>query len=405
MIQATVNLYRQAYAGLTRRIWLLSVVMLINRCGTMVLAFMTLYCHHLGFTIQQGGWVVAIYGVGSVIGAFLGGKISDRYGFYYTQFFSLLAGGILFIVLGQMRTYMGICLATFFLSMVNESFRPANASAIAHYSSKENRTQSFSLVRLAINLGWGIGSALGGFLAAINYHLLFWVDGCTNIAAAFLLLIILPRVSLSQQQKNTISRQLPGAVIKPHKDKIFLFFLLFKILFAVCFFQLFTTVPLYFKDGLKLDEFWIGIVMATNGIIIAIFEMVIVFKLEGKRPYLVLMSYGAILMGCSFLILNLPLDSGLMIAIFSMLIITVAEMISMPFMNSFYIARSTEQTRGQYAGMYTMAWSAAQVIGSSSGAIIAYQLGFFNLWVLVCLICFAAAGGYYWLQKKITVAE
>ncbi len=300
---------------------------------------------------------------------------------------------------------MGICLATFFLSMVNESFRPANASAIAHYSSKENRTQSFSLVRLAINLGWGIGSALGGFLAAINYHLLFWVDGCTNIVAAFMLLIILPKVSLHQQQKNIVAKDLPAVVIKPHRDKIFLFFLLFKILFAICFFQLFTTVPLYFKDGLKLNEFWIGIVMATNGILIAIFEMIIVFKLEGKRPYLILMSYGAILMGCSFLILNIPLASGLMIAIFSMLIITVAEMISMPFMNSFYIARSTEQTRGQYAGMYTMAWSAAQVIGSSSGAIIAYQLGFFNLWVLVCVICFAAAGGYYWLQKKITIVE
>ncbi|MEO7265650.1 MAG: MFS transporter [Ferruginibacter sp.] len=405
MIQATVNLYRHAYKGLTRRIWLLGIVMLINRSGSMVLAFMTLYCHHIGFTIQQGGWVVAIYGVGSVIGAFLGGKISDRFGFYYTQFFSLLVGGILFMVLGQMRTYVGICLSTFFLSMVNESFRPANASAIAHYSSKENRTQSFSLVRLAINLGWGVGSALGGFLAAINYHLLFWVDGCTNIVAAFLLLIILPKVSLIQQQKNTVEKDLPKAVIKPHRDKIFLYFLLFKILFAVCFFQLFTTVPLYFKDGLKLNEFWIGMVMATNGIIIALFEMVIVFKLEGKRPYLVLMSYGATLMGFSFLILNLPLASGLMIAIFSMLIITVAEMISMPFMNSFYIARSTEQTRGQYAGMYTMAWSAAQVIGSSSGAIIAYQLGFFNLWVLICVICFAAAGGYYWLQKKITVVE
>lgn len=405
MLHATVNLYRQAYAGLTRRIWLLSIVMLVNRCGSMVLAFMTLYCHHLGFTIQQGGWVVAIYGVGSVVGAFLGGKISDRFGFYYTQFFSLLAGGILFIILGQMKTYAGICIATFFLSMVNESFRPANASAIAHYSSKENRTQSFSLVRLAINLGWGIGSALGGFLAAINYHLLFWVDGCTNIVAAFMLLMILPKISLNQQQNNNNIAIVPVASTKPHRDKIFLFFLLFKILFAVCFFQLFTTVPLYFKDGLKLDEFWIGIVMATNGIIIAIFEMIIVFRLEGKRPYLVLMSYGAILMGCSFLILNIPIASGLMIAILSMLIITIAEMISMPFMNSFYIARSTEQTRGQYAGMYTMAWSAAQVIGSSSGAILAYKLGFFNLWVMVCIICFSAAGGYYWLQKKINVVE
>ena len=109
MISATVNLYRNAYTGLNRRMWLLAVVMLINRSGTMVLPFMTLYCKHIGYSTAQGGWVVAIYGIGSLVGAFLGGKISDRFGFYYTQFFSLLCGGFLFITLGQMETYSAIC--------------------------------------------------------------------------------------------------------------------------------------------------------------------------------------------------------------------------------------------------------------------------------------------------------
>jgi predicted MFS family arabinose efflux permease len=401
MIAKTINLYRNAYSGLTNRIWLLSIVMLINRCGTMVLAFMTLYCHHLGFTLEQGGYVVAIYGIGSVAGALIGGKISDKFGFYYVQFGALLLGGILFIVLGQMRTYSAICICTFLLSMVNESFRPANASAIAHYSSKENRTQSFALVRLAINLGWGIGSALGGFLASINYHLLFWVDGCTNIAAAFLLLIILPRVSRQQQFAPAETTNTHHQRRSPWKDKKFLYFLGFKLFFASCFFQLFTTVPLYFKEGLHLSEFNIGTIMATNGIIIALFEMVIVFKLEGKRPYLTLMSYGSVLMGLAFLTLNIPSANGFAVAIIAMLVITVAEMISMPFMNSFYISRSTERTRGQYAGMYTMAWSAAQVIGSGTGSVFAEKYGFLNLWFWVAALCIVAAGGYYWLLKKV----
>jgi predicted MFS family arabinose efflux permease/acyl-CoA thioesterase FadM len=401
MIAATKNLYRQAYSGLTNRIWLLSIVMLINRSGTMVLAFMTLYCRHLGFSIEQGGLVVAIYGIGSVTGAILGGKISDRFGFYYTQFGALFCGGILFIVLGRMNSYIAICTCTFFLSMVNESFRPANASAIAHYSTEKNRTQSFSLVRLAINLGWGIGVALGGFLASFDYHLLFWVDGFTSILAAMLLLVILPKVSLAQQHNINAEKPAPIKRASPYRDRTFLYFLGFKILFATCFFQLFTTVPLFFKDSLKLDEFWIGVVMSINGIIIALFEMVIVFKLEGKRPYLTLMCYGATLMGISFLLLNLPLASGFLVAIIAMLVITVAEMISMPFMNSYYISRSTEQTRGQYAGMYTMAWSAAQVIGSGTGALVAEKVGFFNLWFIACAICFVAAGGYYWIQRKL----
>lgn len=394
MLSATVNLYRNAYTGLTRRMWLLAVVMLINRSGTMVLAFMTLYINHLGYSTKQAGLVVAVYGIGSLAGAFIGGKISDHFGFYYTQFFALFCGGILFITLGQMQSYLSICVCIFFLSMVNESFRPANATAIAHYSTPQNRTQAFSIVRLAINLGWGIGGALGGFLASVNYHLLFWVDGITNICAALLLLWLLPKVSLSQQQnlnKSTIEKV---KATPAYADKTFLYFIGLQVLFAICFFQLFTTIPLYFKDELHINEFWIGILMAMNGIIIALFEMVIVFKLEGSRPYLRLMAYGTLIMAVSFFVLNLGIIHGFVIAILSMLLITIAEMIAMPFMNSYYISRSTEGNRGQYAGYYTMAWSAAQVIGSTSGTQIAYAAGFTNLWWIIGGVCLLTAFGY-----------
>ncbi|MGB5007241.1 MAG: MFS transporter, partial [Ferruginibacter sp.] len=65
MLSSTINLYRNAYAGINRRMWLLAVVMLINRSGTMVLPFMTLYCKHIGYTTGQAGIVVAVYGIGS----------------------------------------------------------------------------------------------------------------------------------------------------------------------------------------------------------------------------------------------------------------------------------------------------------------------------------------------------
>jgi len=368
----------------------------------MVLAFMTLYCHHIGFTMQQGGWVVAIYGLGSLAGAFAGGKISDRFGFYYTQFSSLLLGGVLFIVLGQMQSYMAICICTFFLSIVNEAFRPANTSAIAFYSTDKSRTQSFALNRLAINLGWGIGSALGGLLASINYKLLFWVDGFTNILAAFLLLAILPKISLNQQKKPQYSKpkHVEATATTPYRDKPFLIFLGLQVLFAICFFQLFTTVPLYFKEGLLLNEFLIGIVMSLNGLMIAVVEMVLVFKLEGRKAYLLLMSYGTMVMAISFLLLNISFVHGFSIALVFMFFITIAEMISMPFMNSYYIGRSTANNRGQYAALYTMAWSVAQVIGSSSGAQIVQAIGFFYLWLIIAAISFIGSIGYRYLYKQ-----
>ncbi len=380
--------------------WLLAVVMFINRSGTMVLPFMTLYSKHIGYSTKQAGYVVAIYGIGSLVGAFIGGKISDRFGFYYTQFFALFCGGILFIVLGQMNSYFSICVCTFFLSMVNESFRPANATAIAHYSTVKNRTQAFSIVRLAINLGWGFGGALGGILASINYRLLFWVDGFTNISAAILLLLLLPKVTVAQQQQlaQTLTVKLKA---KPaYTDKIFLYFIGLQVLFAFCFFQLFTTIPLYFKEDLLINEFWIGILMAMSGILIVLFEMILVFKLEGKRPYLRLMTIGTMIMAVSFFVLNIPFFHGMVIASMAMLLITIAEMTAMPFMNSFYIARSTEGNRGQYAAYYTMAWSMAQVIGSVSGTQIAYAIGFNNLWWTIGGICVVTAFGYHLLYTK-----
>lgn len=83
-----------------------------------------------------------------------------------------------------------------------------------------------------------------------------------------------------------------------------------------------------------------------------------------------------------------------------MFFITIAEMISMPFMNSYYIGRSTENNRGQYAALYTMAWSVAQVIGSSSGTQIVQAIGFFYLWLIIAGISFIGAIGYRYLYKQ-----
>jgi predicted MFS family arabinose efflux permease len=155
------NIYKQAYSGLSSATWWLSFVMLVNRMGTMVLPFMTLYLtESKHYSVGKAGLVVSIFGIGSICGGFIGGKLTDKFGFYYLQLSALLGGGTLFIALGQMTSLTSICVTTFFLSLVNESFRPANAAAIAHYSKEENRTRSYSLNRLAINLGWAAGGEL-----------------------------------------------------------------------------------------------------------------------------------------------------------------------------------------------------------------------------------------------------
>ena len=378
MLNATAKTYRNAYSGLSKQTWLLSLIMLINRSGTMVIPFMTLYLTsaEMGYSVGEAGIVFGLFGAGAFFGAWLGGRLTDKIGFYPVQLFTLIVGGILFMILGQMKTYPLICTFTFLLSFFNEAFRPANSTAIAFYSKEENRTRSYALNRLAINLGWAVGSGLGGFLANINYELLFWVDGITNIGAAILLWLLLKPVSYKPPEK----RKFDDPIIKSaYKDKTYLFFALITMLFACCFFQLFNNLPVYFSKELHFSKPFIGILMAANGIIIALVEMVLIYKLEGKRNNMTYIAMGVFIVGLSFLLLNMP-GASVTVAISMIVLVTFGEILSMPFMNSYWIARTQPSNRGQYAALYTMAWSAAQTLGPMGGAQIAEYSGFNVLW-------------------------
>jgi predicted MFS family arabinose efflux permease len=374
--------------------------MLVNRSGTMVVPFLTMYCHiQLGFTVAQSGFVLSLFGGGAIVGAFIGGRIVDAWGFYPLQLAALLIGGTMFIVVGFLHNYVSLCIGTFILSTCNESFRPANSTAIAHYSAVENRTRSFSLNRLSINLGWAVGGALGGFLASVNYHLLFWVDGCTNILAAGLLLKLLPFVK-SGSKRKTVKHVQANKASLPYYDKAYMFFIVLTILFASCFFQLFSMEPLFYKTQWNLNERFIGVLMALNGIIIVGIEMILVYSLEGTRPLTHFIRTGIFLVGVGFVLLNI-LPHIAWVAVLSICIVTVGEILSMPFMNSFWISRTAENNRGQYAAMYTIAWSVGQIAGPYFGSQVIEKEGYNNLWWLVAGMCFIASLGFSRLGRYV----
>jgi len=391
-----LTLYQNSYRGLNPASWWLSAVMLINRSGTMVVPFMTLYLtQKLHYSISQAGLVFGIFGAGAICGGLIGGRLADLFGFYPVQVVALGLGGILFMILGHMHTYPLICLFTFLLALINDSFRPANAMAIAQYSSIENRTRSYSLNRLAINLGWASGGSLGGFIAAHNYNLLFIIDGWTNIGAAILLLLFLPPAKGQRIHR----RKLSGVIrFEAYRDIRYLWFIVLVILYALVFFQLFSTLPVYFRQVLHLSEPVIGGTMAGNGIIIALFEMVLVFRLEGRNSPLQYIPIGSLICAISFMIYNL-FPAGILVAAISTILVTVGEMLSMPFMNTYWTSRTQERNRGQYAGLYTVAWSLAQVLGPISGARFADKLGFTALWWLIGGIGTLVSFGFWLLHR------
>ena len=192
MILKIKNYFNNAYGGISKPIWLLSVAMFINRSGTMVFPFLSLYLtQYLHFSLVDTGKILIVYGVGALCGAYTGGIITDKLGHYKVQVFSLIFAGIMLLIIVNLSNFYALCIGLFIFTALGDTFRPANQAAIAHYSHAENRTRAFTLNRLAINFGWAIGAGMGGFLAYHNYQLLFLVDGITCILAGIFLMFFL----------------------------------------------------------------------------------------------------------------------------------------------------------------------------------------------------------------------
>jgi predicted MFS family arabinose efflux permease len=173
---------------------------------------------------------------------------------------------------------------------------------------------------------------------------------------------------------------------------------LITFLFASCFFQLFTNLPVYFKNKMHLSEPHIGLLMATNGILIALVEMVLVYKLEGRRKVTYYITFGVALVAFSFMMLNIPVMAPA-IALAMIILVTFGEIFSMPFMNTYWIGRTQTTNRGQYAALYTMAWSAAQCLGPMGGSQIVQHWGFSSLWWIVGGVALIASFSFWRLHK------
>ena len=132
---------------------------------------------------------------------------------------------------------------------IADTFRPAIFVAIKAYSTSDNQTRSVGLLRLAINAGMGIGPTLAGLIIVMQgYGLLFWIDGITCITAILLFSYLVkdPKVKPSEIRKEQESLD-KNAV---YKDFSFWIHSFICFLFGMAFFQLFTTIPLYYDNPL-----------------------------------------------------------------------------------------------------------------------------------------------------------
>jgi len=378
MFQAALLRYVNNFRGFSREIWILAIITFVNRAGTMVLPFLTKYMYEdLKFSYAQVGTVMVWFGLGSAIGSWLGGKLADKIGFYKVMVGSLFTSGCLFFAIQFAQTFHLLCAAMFVIMVIADMFRPAMFVSIGTYARPENRVRAFTLVRLAVNLGFAAGPAMGGLIiTTIGYRGLFWADGATCIASilAFAILVKEKKTAKTETAAHVSDLSLPI-----WKDKVFILFLFQSFLVSMVFFQILSTIPLYHHLRYGLTELQTGLLLTLNGLLVFFLEMPVVGYCERKnidklRPILV----GSVCMVLAFLALLFEGWAGVLII--NIVFLSFGEIFAFPFSNAFVQNRAPRHKLGAYMGLFTMMFSLAHMTNSKIGMGFISGYGYFVNW-------------------------
>ena len=385
MLQKTLQNYRRSFTGLSRDIWILSLVMLVNRSGLMVVPFLTIYLTtELPFTKADAALIMTCYGLGAMCGSWIGGDLTDRFHFYYIQVVSLLLSGIGFIGMLWIRDYWIFAGYLFVIIAISDTFRPANLAAISAFSTKETRTRSLSLVRLAINLGIAAGPAVGGLLAKYaGYEWLFIVNGGMCLLSLVVLVTFLPRRELKVPVVE--ESVVPLRKTSAWSDRTYLIFAFGMLCICIAFVEFIHSFGVYLEEEGGYHEGQIGLLYTLNGLLIVIFEMPIIYYLERHLSMLGAVVIGGAMIVFSYLIF-LFFGTATAAILGCLLLLTFGEIVNFPFSNAYAADRSNETNRGSYMGLYTLIFATSHVLAPPLALRTAQFYGWNAAWASVIVV-------------------
>jgi len=334
---------------LPRTVRLLIAGTFINRLGSFIVPFLTLVLHrefHLGE--GQVGLLVGAYGAGSIVAMLLGGLLADRLGRRRALLLSLFGSGLLAVAMGfatSVRAFVPLLIAFAFLA---DLYRPASSAIIADLVPSEDRAVGYAALRLAVNLGFGFGVAVGGLLADLDWRLLFWGDGITTLAFGVMAGILVKET----RQVGAAPAGVPTAG-SPWRDTVFLKLITSTFIFCLAFFMDFTVLPLTVTDSAGYPARVYGFLIGLNGFMIAFFELTLVDWL-GRFRRLRVAALGVALTGIAMGATGLVMHWAWFLL--CVLLWTAGEILTLPQQSAFLADWSPPELRGRYLGIAQASW-------------------------------------------------
>jgi MFS family permease len=373
----------QRILALPRAAWILFFGTFLNRFGTFVIPFLTLYMTRHGYTAGEAGLAVGGYGFGTLCACAIGGPLADRIGRRKTIALSMFGGAVTMLLLSQAGSLFSIVTLSALNGLAAEIYRPASSALLADLVPAGERLTAFAAYRLCLNAGWAFGPATGGVIAAHSFGWLFIGDAFTSVLFGLVAWFALPHGVRAAKEEQTGWRPVFTAL---RRDTAFRRVVLSVTLIAAVFYQISTSFGL-FVTQLGYTAAFYGAAISLNGLLVVALELPVSTVTRRLNP-INSMAIGYILVGVGAG-LN-AFASTKPVLILAMAILTFGEMFALPVTAAYIADIAPEKMRGRYLGTLGLAWGFALIFVPGIG-IQLLAISPVALWGACALAGFAAA--------------
>ena len=339
--------------------WVLFAGTVVNRFGSFVLIFLVLYLTKKGYSAPQAGLAMSIYGIGAFAASWIGGALADRIGRKQTIALSMFLAAATMLALSQAEALVPLLALAGAAGFTAELYRPASSALLTDLTKPGERVSAFALYRLAINLGFAVGPAVGGLLAQRSFLYIFVGDAVTSVIFGIVALVALPGRPPGDAPDR--SQGAPGAILS---DKNFVLFLIASLGSALVYFQAHSTFALQVGDY-GFSNVIYGMLVSVNGFIILLVELPLSSVTRRFQPRPV-MAVGLLLTGIGFGLTAFADTVPLLAA--TVVVWTLGEIIYAPVASAYVADIAPGHMRGRYQGTFGLTFGAGLVLGPSLGA-------------------------------------
>ncbi|MGB7344432.1 MAG: MFS transporter [Pirellulaceae bacterium] len=392
------------YFDLPLSVRILCLGSLINRAGSFVVIFLTIYAsEQLNFGVSFATACVGVLGLGAMVGSIVGGNLADQIGRRAVMLIAMLGGAAMLLVVGWQTNRWAFMAAVGGFSTLAEMYRPAVSAMIADVVTVGQRAHAFALMYIAINLGFAIAPSLGGALASISFKLLFVGDAVTMLIYGLIIWLsideTLPlKVDALETDSAGESLSLRQVAWQAARDWPFVGFCLATLLISLVFMQCMSTLPIYIRS-LGFSNFEFGLLMSINGAMIFVLQLPMTHWLTRFNSMTIVL-VGGVLVTIGFGVTG----SGSRFAFLALTICvwTLGEILQSPFKHAIVTQMAPVKMRGRYLGIYTMSYALALTIGAPTGGKILTRFGPQALWMVAFVVASLAVVVYAVIHRSVS---